>query len=325
MLPRTTGMALCAVLVTCLATEALDPRPGLRVVIGYEHVATWDGESEEDPWLRIPFDVAVSEDNHLYVCDMSRRMLLKSALEDGIPKATDCVMSPISMERPFTWPVAVAVSGDPQRQCYVADFLAGHVLVCDEHQHEVEVMTTAGGAGDIKGPRGIAYTPGFFGPSRLYITDFTRNYVFRFSDGQWSRWGGRGSAPGQFKKPCGIACSVDGGFVYVVDRDNHRVQQFDGEGDFVKQWGGRGDGPGRFAYPEGIAVSPSGAIFVTDTGNDRVQKFSATGGFIFQWGHNGDKDDPFGFDKPRGIAVSPDGRVYVCDSGNGAIKIYQKK
>jgi len=325
MLWRTTGMVLCAVVLTCVTTEALDLRPGLRVAIGYEHVETWDGKSSEDPWLRIPFDVAVSEDNHLYICDMSRRMVFKSSLFVGAPDGSDWILAPLGMERPFRWPAAVAVTNDPERELFVADFLASHVLGYDENRLEVSVMTTAGGAGDIKGPRGIAYTPGFFGPSRLYITDFTRNCVFRLSDNQWSRWGERGSTPGQFKRPCGIACSVDGGFVYVVDRDNHRIQQFDGEGHFVKQWGGRGDGPGRFAFPEGIAVSPTGAIFVTDTGNDRVQKFSATGGFIYEWGRSGGKDDAFGFDKPRGIAVGTDGHVYVCDTGNGAIKVYRKK
>src|SRR5262249_36291720 len=45
--------------------------------------------------------------------------------------------------------------------------------------------------------------------------------------------GGNGSGPGQFNQPHSIA--VDGnGLVYVADRENRRVEIFDGNGTYIK-------------------------------------------------------------------------------------------
>ena len=48
-------------------------------------------------------------------------------------------------------------------------------------------------------------------------------------------WGEPGTDPGQFNVPHNICCDPDG-WVYVADRENHRVQVFDGDGKFETQW-----------------------------------------------------------------------------------------
>jgi DNA-binding beta-propeller fold protein YncE len=48
-------------------------------------------------------------------------------------------------------------------------------------------------------------------------------------------WGEPGSGPGQFNLPHNISCDADG-WVYVADRENHRIQVFDGNGRFQTQW-----------------------------------------------------------------------------------------
>jgi hypothetical protein len=48
-------------------------------------------------------------------------------------------------------------------------------------------------------------------------------------------WGEPGTDPGQFNLPHNITCD-DGGYVYVADRENHRVQVFDGNGRYETQW-----------------------------------------------------------------------------------------
>ena len=48
-------------------------------------------------------------------------------------------------------------------------------------------------------------------------------------------WGEPGSGPGQFNLPHNISCDADG-WVYVADRENHRIQVFDGNGRFETQW-----------------------------------------------------------------------------------------
>jgi DNA-binding beta-propeller fold protein YncE len=54
-------------------------------------------------------------------------------------------------------------------------------------------------------------------------------------DGNWRKsWGERGNGPGQFNTPHSITVDANGN-VYVSDRGNHRIQVFDGEGNFLRQ------------------------------------------------------------------------------------------
>ena len=54
-------------------------------------------------------------------------------------------------------------------------------------------------------------------------------------DGNWLKsWGERGNGPGQFNTPHSIAVDAKGS-IYVADRGNHRIQVFDGEGNFQRQ------------------------------------------------------------------------------------------
>ena len=48
-------------------------------------------------------------------------------------------------------------------------------------------------------------------------------------------WGEPGSDPGQFNLVHNICTDADG-WVYVADRENHRVQVFDGNGKYEAQW-----------------------------------------------------------------------------------------
>jgi hypothetical protein len=48
-------------------------------------------------------------------------------------------------------------------------------------------------------------------------------------------WGESGSGPGEFYIPHNLVCDEQG-WVYVADRENHRVQVFDGTGRYETQW-----------------------------------------------------------------------------------------
>jgi hypothetical protein len=61
-------------------------------------------------------------------------------------------------------------------------------------------------------------------------------------------WGKPGTRPGEFNLPHNICCDADG-FVYVADRENHRVQIFDGEGRYQAQIN-------NMHRPSGLAITP---------------------------------------------------------------------
>ena len=139
--------------------------------------------------------------------------------------------------------------------------------------------------------------------------------MFRL-DGSFVRsWGSRGSAPGQFKHPSGLAVS-SAGEVFICDWDNHRVQVFDLDGTFRRTWGSDGVAPGQFHYPRHIAVSVAGEVLVSD--RTRVQVFGADGTFIRCLHLPAGTRGAFA---PWGVAVTPAGDVVVCDSKNHCIAV----
>src|SRR5262249_20366665 len=65
-----------------------------------------------------------------------------------------------------------------------------------------------------------------------------------------------GSGPGEFTTPHAVRVHPDGR-VLVADRENHRVQVFTPDGQFLVAWGD-------FFRPMDIFIDPQGMIFVTD-------------------------------------------------------------
>ena len=76
-------------------------------------------------------------------------------------------------------------------------------------------------------PQGDIYVSDGYGNSRVH--KYAPNGKLLFS------WGGPGTDPGEFNIAHNIACDADG-WVYVADRENHRVQVFDSNGKYETQW-----------------------------------------------------------------------------------------
>lgn len=142
-------------------------------------------------------------------------------------------------------------------------------------------------------------------------------------------FGSSGVEDGQFTIPHGIALAPSGS-LYIADSQNHRIQKFSQNGEFLESWGSygsvdAGSAPGgTFNEPWGIAVGPDGSVYVADTWNYRIQKFSADGKFITMWGEPGPAESPTKFWGPRGITVDKDGLVYITDTGNNRVVIFDE-
>jgi DNA-binding beta-propeller fold protein YncE len=114
-------------------------------------------------------------------------------------------------------------------------------------------------AGPFNGPTDIAFGPG----GELYISDgYANARIHRFSAGGklLSSWGAPGDRPGEFCLPHG-ALIEDGKTLYVMDRENNRVQQFSLKGEFVTQWTD-------FAGPTGISAAADGSLILCEFGYD---------------------------------------------------------
>ena len=128
-----------------------------------------------------------------------------------------------------------------------------------------------------------------------------------------------GSGEGQFSKPEGIAINQAKGNVYVVDKGNNRIEEFEGStGKFVRKFGESGSGKGQLSNPWEIAITPTGGeVWVSDAFNQRVNRFSETGSPEGSFGSAGSGNGEF--DDPDGIAFS-DGDAYVVDNGNQRVQ-----
>ena len=145
------------------------------------------------------------------------------------------------------------------------------------------------------------------------------------------KWGTPGDGPGEFAAPEGIAIGPNGR-IYVADTNNHRVQVFSSEGEFLFEWGSfcdleteegcRGeDGAGQFNAPEAVLYSPlAGIVYVADSSNHRIQAFGPDGEFLFAWGSVGSA--PGQFVVPVGLAADADGNVYVADVVNHRVQVF---
>ena len=165
-------------------------------------------------------------------------------------------------------------------------------------------------------PTDVAVAP----DGSFYVSDGYRNSrVVRFSrDGRYLfSWGRKGSGPGEFQVPHGIA--RDGaGHVYVADRSNARIQVFDSAGRFLAEW----KGP-ELGTPWAVRVGPAGEMYVVDGGDQpatppdraRILRLTRQGRVIESFGSFGNYDGQFVW--PHAVAVAMDGTVYVGDVSTG--------
>ena len=128
-------------------------------------------------------------------------------------------------------------------------------------------------------------------------------------------WGEPGSDPGQFNLVHNICADADG-WVYVADRENHRVQVFDGNGKYETQWN-------NLHRPCGLYM-PYGHKPICYIGELSVNRLNANLGPRVSIVDNEGKllsriGDPFAgtaptaFIGPHGLSVDTRGDLYVAE------------
>ena len=155
----------------------------------------------------------------------------------------------------------------------------------------------------------------------IYVSDGYGNAkVHKYSpDGKLLKsWGEPGTDPGQFNIVHNIVTDAEG-WVYVADRENHRVQVFDGNGKYETQWNNMHRPCGLYCHrgsrPEFI-IGELGAGMKVNRAHPnigpRVTIVDKTGALIARLGgQNGAGVEPGKFIAPHGIALDSRGDIYV--------------
>jgi tripartite motif-containing protein 71 len=209
----------------------------------------------------------------------------------------------------------------------------GDVYVGDQLSYTVQKFSAAGALEAEWGSYGGGH--GQFGPiggiavgseGDVYVVDSSHNRVEKFGpDGEYlGDWGHRGTEVGDFdfgssQNPAALpggGIAVAGGYVFVADSGNNRIERFNLDGGEAMAWGGAGGAPGQFSYPRGVAANEH-EVIVSDDDNHRVEEFTTEGAFVAAAGTQGAGPEQFGY--PYGVALDALGNVYVADDSNDRV------
>jgi peptidylglycine monooxygenase len=146
----------------------------------------------------------------------------------------------------------------PDDGVYLADRDAHQILKCST---DGELLMSLGARykaamqAPFNHPSDTAVAPS----GKIYVSDgYGNSCIHRFTTtGEHiDTFGSPGSGPGQFRVPHSLRVAKDGR-VYVCDRENHRVQVFSPDGQFLDQWTD-------FKFPMGIHIDDNQIVYVTD-------------------------------------------------------------
>jgi DNA-binding beta-propeller fold protein YncE len=205
------------------------------------------------------------------------------------------------------------------------------IYCADDDAHTVSQVTVEGAVLRVFGTPG--QTPGFMSgkpfcrcthsaitpQGDVLISDGYGNArIHKYSaDGTLiSSWGSPGVEPGQFNLPHNLVCDADG-WVYVADRENHRIQVFDTDGNVHDVWH-------NLHRPSALSMSPEGLLYVGEIGpylssnrgtpnlGPRVSILDTSGSVVARLQVTPSAGaGPGQFVSPHSIAVDSHGDIYV--------------
>ena len=193
---------------------------------------------------------------------------------------------------------------DAQDQIYVAD-TDSHTIRCfDPEGTLIQTWGTPGAPGAPDQPFNQP-TKAMRGPSGdLYVSDgYGQFRIHRFSaqGDLLCSWGALGTGPGQFALPHSLWVDHEER-VWVVDRENHRIQRFDAEGRYLDEWND-------LEMPMDLFITPDDVVFVVEAPS-RVSIFDLDGRLRSRWGEDGSAPGHFA-DAPHSIWVDDQGSLYI--------------
>ena len=164
----------------------------------------------------------------------------------------------------------------------------------------------------------------------IYVTDAGTDEIYKLDTlgNVLKSTGGYGWDDGQFDNPADVFANPLS--VYACDKNNHRVERFDKDLNFVSSLYTRNSDTTeeRFGYPLSCALSQQGDMYILDSENKRIVKFDLFGNFVQNFG--GFDAGSYSLNNPLQLAVANNNNIFVVDKnsiivfdqyGNGIAKI----
>ena len=194
----------------------------------------------------------------------------------------------------------------------------GEMIVSECYGHRVSIfdirgqkIRTFGSRGDspdqMAFPRGIAIDD----TDNIYVSSDHKLQKFTSSGELIKCVGQRGRKEGEFNDPHGV--TLYDNHVYVCDCNNHRIQVFDLDLNFVRSISSR-----RLNAPHDVKFDTAGNMYIAEYDNKRVQVMDSSGHFIRSFGQEGERK----LRGPFGLHIA-DKYVYVSDFNGHCIVVYE--
>jgi DNA-binding beta-propeller fold protein YncE len=184
------------------------------------------------------------------------------------------------------------------------------IIVIFQLNSQAQQFELIGKIGEFEHASSFFITPTGF----IFISDTQRNEISKYdtSGNKILSIGGYGWNESSFDDPVDIyATTLD---VYVTDMNNHRIQIFDKDLNYLSSFRSQGNDSEDygFAFPISCATSNQGDLFILDSDNSRLLKFNLSGEFLTDIG--GIDAGEFTLDNPYKLAISSDSKIYISDS-----------
>jgi len=150
----------------------------------------------------------------------------------------------------------------------------------------------------------------------FYVTDNGSDEIYKIDSlgNVVASFGGYGWENGQFDYPIDI--SVNALNIFITDKNNHAIQRFDKDLNFLFRLYTRDDDnkDEAFGFPLSADASTMGDLFILDSENKRILKFDLFGKFIMQFG--GFDAGEFSIKDPKKLIVTENNYILVLDGKN---------
>ena len=202
-------------------------------------------------WAQLPPDIRLGDVAGIAVDDKDRVYLFNRGEDPMVVLSQDGDLLDTWGQGIFTNPHGASIGPD---QCiYLTDNFDHTVRkFALDGQFLLEIGTAGVSSGFMSGKPFCKCTHSAVSPSGdIYVSDGYQNACIHKFDPNGrllKSWGSPGTGPGEFNLPHNICCDADG-WIYVADRENSRVQIFDGEGRYEAQIN-------NMHRPSGLAITP---------------------------------------------------------------------
>ena len=219
---------------------------------------------------------------------------------------------PVRTVTGFDHPYGIAFNS--HQEMIVSEWWGHRLSIFDIRGQKIRTFGSRGdGPDQMIFPAGIATDD----TDNIYMSSEHKMQKFTSSGKLIKCIGKEGRKEGEFDNPRGV--TLYDNQVYVCDRNNHRIQVFDLDLNFVRSIGSHGEGRSEFNAPFDVKFDIAGNMYVAEYNNGRVQVLDTSGQFIRAFGQEGEGK----LRGPTGLHIVDDKYVYVSDWRGDCIVVYE--